>query len=116
VADPIKLPLPLMQEERLWDFLRACANLPWAILLGISFGFCFVVFVLSARWLTTVVRYAPADTRLFVGDPAITAAIAVSLMIAFTYFTMALRRRILSFLLAVSAEIFIRLYPRERRL
>jgi hypothetical protein len=115
VADPINLPPPWTQKERVWDFLRACANLPWAIVLGISFGFWFVVFLLGTTWLAEGLWHPSADSRLLAGGPAVTAVIAVLLMIAFTYFTMALRRRILSFLLAASAGLFIRLYPRERQ-
>ena len=104
-----------MQEEGLWDFLRACANLPWAILLGISFGFWFVVFLLGTTWLAEGLWHPSPDTRLLAGGSAVTALIAALLMIAFTYFTMVLRRRILSFVLALAAWLFIRLCPRERR-
>jgi hypothetical protein len=115
VADQINLPPPLTQEERVWDFLRACAILPWAILFSISFGFWFVVFILGATWLIEVAWYPPADTSLFVWGSPVAAVIAVLLMIAFTYLTMLLRRRIVSFLLAVAAWLFIRLYPQERQ-
>ena len=97
-----------MQEEGLWDFLRACANLPWAILLGISFGFWFVVFLLGTTWLAEGLWHPSPDTRLLAGGSAVTALIAALLMIAFTYFTMVLRRRILSFVLALAAWLFIR--------